>query len=70
MMVLEPPAPVESALLPYSTRKVPFAVVMESGALSPAGAVAKVLTLPTEAILILRERLQRCASDTGLKTSV
>jgi hypothetical protein len=50
MIVLEPPAPVESALLPYSTKNVPFAVVMESGALSPFGATAKVFTLPTEAI--------------------
>ena len=31
MIVLEPPAPVESAPLPYSTKNVPFAVVMKSG---------------------------------------
>jgi hypothetical protein len=60
MMVLEPPLPVESAPLPYSTKNEPFAVVMESGALSPFGAVAKVLTLPIKAILIIHERLQKC----------
>src|SRR5258707_6911898 len=37
-IVLEPPAPVESAPLPYSTKTVPFAAVMESGAFAPTGA--------------------------------
>ena len=31
MIVLEPPAPVESAPLPYSTNVEPFAVVTEFG---------------------------------------
>src|SRR4030088_28593 len=52
-MVLEPPAPVESAPLPYSTKNMPCSVVMESGALAPFGAEAKVFVPLTETILIL-----------------
>jgi hypothetical protein len=53
MIVLGPSAPLESAPLPYSTKNEPVSVVMESGALSPFDAVAKVFTVPTKAISIL-----------------
>ena len=46
MIVLEPPAPVESAPFPYSTKNEPFAFVTESGEFDPSEGVWKVLTAP------------------------
>jgi hypothetical protein len=51
-MVLLPAAPVESAPLPYSTQSDPPPIVTLSGAVLPAGAVAKMSWLFTIGVLL------------------